>query len=83
VLGQVKAPGYYSLKKEMSVVDAIALAGGLTELASGNATKVIRMEDGRKQIITVPLEAILQGKEKSRDIFLEPGDTIFVPESFF
>lgn len=83
VLGQVKAPGRYIYKKGMAVVDAIALAGGLTETAAGNGTKVIRIKDGKKTVYPVPLSSILAGAGQDKNIALSPNDTIVVPESFF
>jgi protein involved in polysaccharide export with SLBB domain len=65
-------------------VDAIALAGGFTELASRNAVKVIReSKSGRRKTFIVPVGDILNSGDKSRDLLLEEGDTISVSESAF
>lgn len=83
VLGQVKNPGTYVFKDGMSAIQAIASAGGLTEIAAANGTMITRIKDEKKYNIRVPVLAILSGSQKARDIPLEPGDTIVVPESFF
>ena len=83
VLGQVRSPGKFSFKKGMTVVDAIALSGGLTEIAGANGTKVIRREDDKEVTIQIPLGSILKGADRRRNVILKPGDTIVVPESFF
>lgn len=83
VIGQVAKSGSYRLRKGLTVVDVISLAGGLTQTASANGTKVIRVEDGEKKTIPVPVGSILRGGDKTRDIILKPDDTIVVPESFF
>jgi polysaccharide export outer membrane protein len=83
VLGQVRSPGRYNYKKGMTVIEAVALAGGLSETAAANGTKIIRMEDGQKRTISIPLGSILKGGDRNSDISLEPDDTIVVPESFF
>ena len=83
VVGQVKKPGRFTLKTGLTVIEAIALAGGLTDVAAPNGTQVIRIKDGRKKTIVVPVDSILKSGDKTRDIPLEPGDTIVVPESFF
>lgn len=83
ILGQVAKPGKYILKKGMTVIEGIAEAGGLTAFAAANKTKVIRVFEGKKQIITIPVSSILEGKEQNRNIILQPNDTIVVPESFF
>ncbi len=83
VLGQVKKPGAYEIKGRMTVTDAIALAGGLSEVASPNGTKVIRRGNGEKSTIKVRVKDILQDGDTEDNIFLKPGDIVFVPESFF
>ncbi|MBM3243864.1 MAG: hypothetical protein FJZ12_03415, partial [Candidatus Omnitrophica bacterium] len=83
VLGQVRSPGRYSFKEGMTVIEAIGLAGGLTNIAASNSTRVIRLKDGNKLNIRVPVGSILSGGQKDKDIILQPEDTIVVPESFF
>jgi polysaccharide export outer membrane protein len=83
VVGQVRKPGSYDLKKESTVIDAIAFAGGLTELAAPNDTKVIRVENGRKMVFRIPVGSIMSGREQGKDIKLKADDTVIVPESFF
>jgi len=83
VLGQVKKPGSYEIKGRLTVTQAIAMAGGLTNIASPNGTTVIRKQDGGETIIAVPLKDILGDGDLSRDIPLKPRDLIWVPESFF
>jgi polysaccharide export outer membrane protein len=83
VVGQVKKPGRFILDKNLTVIEAIALAGGLTEIASANGTKVIRKKNGKEETINVPVDSILRGSDRSKNIYLEPNDTVVVPESFF
>ncbi len=83
VLGQVKKPGSFEIKGRLTVTQAVALAGGLTDIASPNGTKVIREVAGREEIIPVKLKDILNDGNLSGDINLKPGDLIVIPESFF
>ncbi len=83
IIGQVGRPGVYTLKKDLTVVEAIGLAGGFTATAAQNAVRVVRVENGKKKTINVPVANITKGGSSSKDILLEPGDTIVVPESFF
>jgi polysaccharide export outer membrane protein len=83
VIGQVRTPGRYPYKKKMTVVEAIAMAGGFTGIAAPDGTKVIRQVNEKKKVFRVPVNAILQGRQGAKDITLEPNDTISVPESFF
>jgi polysaccharide export outer membrane protein len=82
VFGQVRKPGSYPFRKEITVIEAISLAGGFTEVADTNGVKVIRGKEKKKKTIKVPAGYILKSGDKSRDIKLEGGDTIVVPESW-
>ena len=83
IMGQVVRPGVFNLQRNLKVVEAISLAGGFTPTAAPDATRVIRLEYGEKKIINVPVATIMKGGDSSRDILLQEGDTIVVPESFF
>jgi polysaccharide export outer membrane protein len=73
VFGQVKNPGAYSLQQnKMTVLQALSLAGGVTENGSTNRIKIVRMVKGDKVEIKVKLGDIVQ-----------PGDTVIVPERYF
>lgn len=80
VLGQIKAPGVYTLKSKVTLVDMIAMAGGLAELAD-NRVVITRHVDGNVIKKEVDLRAILESSEQSQTIFIERGDTIYVPKA--
>lgn len=86
VLGQVKNPGAYPLPTEapLTVIEAITLAGGFTEYAAMDRTRVIRKGSGGvSQAFMIKVSAIMKHGDKSKDIELKTNDVIFVPESFF
>lgn len=72
VFGEVSAPGEYPIRKKMTVLQALALAGGVTDFAATNRVRVIRLIDDEQQEIRVQLKDIV-----------EAGDTVVVPERFF
>ena len=72
VFGQVKAPGAYPVDKDTTVLQALSLAGGVTDRGSTGRIKIVRAVDGKKKEIKVKLTDIV-----------EPGDTIIVAERFF
>ncbi len=80
VLGQVKKPGAFNFEDRMSIVQAIAVAGGFTPVAQKNYAIVKRVTDGAEKRIPVPVEKIITD-EKSRNFVLQPGDIVFVPEA--
>jgi len=85
VLGEVKKPGSIELPAErrLTVLEAITLAGGFTDLAAPDRTKVLRGAGSTSQSIQVEISRITKQGDKSADIYLEPNDTVFVPQSFF
>jgi polysaccharide export outer membrane protein len=84
IIGQVVKPGAYSYKdKEITIVEAIIMAGGFTRIASRNRTRIVRMEDGVEKIIEVRVDQITDSGKKAQDIIIKPGDVIVIPESIF
>ncbi len=79
VLGQVKTPGTFPYKPEMTVIEAISLAGGMLESAKANAVVVTRKEGGQELGFTVPVRSISEGEVPNFN--LEPGDIVFVPKT--
>lgn len=75
VLGNVKKPGRFAFVQNMTVVEAITLAGGFAGLAEKNYTLVTRA--GRR--IPIPVEKIMQGL--AANFRLQPGDIVYVPET--
>ncbi len=83
VTGQVKEPGSFPLRGELSVLEAIGLARGFTDIAAQNKVKILRMENGEKKTLTVKVGEISKKGDKSQDVPLKRGDIVFVPESLF
>ena len=83
VVGEVKRPGGYMLKsnENISVLQAIALAEGLTRTSSKGQARIIRSDEttGQRKEIAIDLGKILAGK--APDPQLRPRDIVFVPNS--
>jgi polysaccharide export outer membrane protein len=72
VFGEVKNPGAYSVQKHTTVLQALSLAGGVTEHGAMNRIQIVRTEDGNEQEVKVKLTDIVR-----------PEDTIIVPQRYF
>ena len=73
VFGQVKNPGAYPLQQDVTtVLQGLALAGGVTDRGATSRVEIVRMVNGEQKKIKVKLEDALL-----------PGDTIVVPQRFF
>jgi len=85
VLGEVEKPGKFKMPEEktMTVLEAIAMAGGFTEDALAEKTKIIRVKNGAKETININIKYITEKGQKDKDIVLEADDIVYVPESFF
>jgi polysaccharide export outer membrane protein len=84
IIGEVKKPGSYPYnKKDISLVEAISIAGGFTQISARNRTRIVRLEEGREKIITVKVDAITDAGRKAQDVLIRAGDVVVVPESFF
>lgn len=81
VLGLVKKPGSYVFESRMTVVQAIALAGGLQTLASNDLVLIRSQDDGGDLKFRIPFKQISRGQAPNSP--LEPGDILFVPESWY
>lgn len=78
VLGSVLKPGTFPYEENMSIVQALTLAGGFKDLADPNGTVVTRAVDGEDRRFIVPVEKITRGEHAN--FVLRPGDIVFVPE---
>jgi polysaccharide biosynthesis/export protein len=73
VFGQVKNPGAYALQgQKTTLLQALSLAGGVTDRGTTARIRIMRTENGKEREIRARLSDIVQ-----------PGDTIMVPERFF
>ena len=82
VTGEVKKPGMYKPTpgQKLTVIRAIAQAGGFTEWAQKTALKVYQTRDNRIVTTTLNLTDFLKRDKMSQDIILESGDILYVPE---
>jgi polysaccharide export outer membrane protein len=82
VSGQVGKPGQYELRADITVAEAIAVAGGLAPTAKTQIFLFHRTSDRWFEVKKVNLKDMLRGKNVNEDATLKPGDMIFVPETF-
>jgi len=83
VLGEVENPGPYKIEGDVTVLEAIRMAGGFTPSAAKHRIEVLREENGKKKRIRVNVVEIERKGKLEQDILLKPGDIITVPESWF
>jgi polysaccharide biosynthesis/export protein len=80
ILGQVNKPGSFPLTSGMTIIDAIATAGGFRDFAKRKSIYVLRENSvGGHSRIPFNYEKFIKGKSPSQNIQLMPHDTIVVP----
>lgn len=79
ITGEVSKPGIYPLTAPMTVLQLIALAGGLDEFADSKNIRIMRTDNGRPMSYKFDYKAVAAGRQLDRNIDLRPGDTVVVP----
>jgi polysaccharide export outer membrane protein len=82
VSGQVGKPGQYELRSDITVAEALAIAGGMMPTAKTQIFLFHRTSKDWFQVNQVDIKDILKGKHVSEYASVEPGDMIYVPEKF-
>ena len=79
VTGRVTSPGSFSLMQPLTVMQVIALAGGLTEFADPKGITILRVENGKTRTVLFNYQDVARGKSLDQNVVLQPGDTVVVP----
>ena len=80
IVGEVNHPGYFPLTRRMTVLDAIALAGGFKDFAKTKKIYVLRTAaNGAEQRLPFNYKQVIKGQNPQQNIELQPRDTIVVP----
>jgi polysaccharide export outer membrane protein len=79
ITGQIAKPGPYSLSAPMTVLQLIALAGGLGEFANQEQIIIWRAHQGQQLSFAFNYKAVSQRRNLKQNIVLQPGDTVVVP----
>ena len=80
IVGEITKPGSYALTEPMTVLDAIAVGGGLRDFAKGSRIYVLRTNsDGTKSRLAFDYKQVIKGKRMSENVELHSGDTIVIP----
>jgi polysaccharide biosynthesis/export protein len=80
IVGEVNKPGYYPLTRRVTVLDAIAMAGGFRDFAKTKKVYVLRTAaNGSEQRLPFNYKEVIKGQNPQQNIELQPRDTIVVP----
>jgi polysaccharide export outer membrane protein len=80
VIGNVNKPGGYPMTdNQLTVLQALALAGGNSPMAALDRAQIVRQVKGAREAVPISVKQILNGRNK--DIRLQPQDILFIPGS--
>ena len=86
VSGAVNKPGKISFNRPMTVLQAIAEAGGMTMFGSLKKVRLVRLENGQNRVHTLDLRSAIKGTMEppaTGPFYVRDGDVISVPQSAF
>jgi polysaccharide biosynthesis/export protein len=80
VLGRVNDPGDFPIiSRDVTVMQALSMAGGLTPFAKEREIRVLRQVDGKERAFPFDYRSAIRGEAQNQLITLQPGDVVVVP----
>ncbi len=79
VVGKVNKPGDYFVNRNIDVMQALSMAGGLNPYASANKIKILRRVNGEQKTFLFKYSQVEKGKNLEQNIILQGGDIVVVP----
>ncbi len=83
VVGEAATPQSLSYRENITLLDVMIVAGGLTEFASGNRAVIVRNVEGAQTQIPVYINSLLKDGDIRANVLMYPGDILIIPESWF
>jgi len=79
IVGKVAQPGPFMMETELTVIQALAMAGGLTTFASKSNILILRRDGQQQKTLEFNYSDMERGRNLDQNIVLMPGDTVIVP----
>lgn len=79
VLGRVSKPGEFTMLRPVNVLQALAMAGGLTPYADEKDIQILRGSGADQQSLPFNYADVQRGKGLGQNVLLQPGDVVMVP----
>jgi polysaccharide export outer membrane protein len=83
IIGEVSQPMAVPYRAQMSVLDLMIMAKGLTRFADGNRAVIVRHVADHTNTYGVRLDDLLKDGDIGQNVALQPGDTVFIPQAWF
>ena len=79
ITGRVAKPGAVSIERPITVLQAVALAGGFQEFANSSEITILSTSDGKNSLARFSYPDVIKGKNLDQNILLKSGDVVNVP----
>jgi len=79
VIGEVNNPGSVQLEEGLTLLQTLALAGGLTDFAAVKRIQLRRVENGSERVYNLNYQSVLDGVSNVGRAQMHAGDVIVVP----
>ena len=79
VIGKVNKPGVFPIDQTIDVMQALAMAGGLTPYAATGSIKILRREGGQQKVYRFDYADVEAGEKLEQNRILLSGDVVVVP----
>jgi polysaccharide export outer membrane protein len=79
VIGKVNKPGEFPIIRNVDVMQALSMAGGINPFGQGDEITILRREGGVQQSIPFDYDDVESGRDLEQNIILRPGDVVVVP----
>jgi len=83
VTGEVGKPGAVKYTEDLTVLRAIAQAGGLTPISAAGGVEILRGSPEKRERLRIDVDRIIASPDESPDVRLQPNDIVSVPQKFF
>jgi polysaccharide export outer membrane protein len=77
VLGEVNSPGVFTIDTDLTIIEAIARAGGMTQYAKENKVIVIRRGKEKPELLSFCFNDVWGKGDVTRDVTVRPGDIVY------
>jgi polysaccharide biosynthesis/export protein len=79
ITGRIEKPGPYPINGKTTILQLIAMAGGLREYVDGKDISLMRTEQGKQSVYAFNYQDVVKKKYLHQNIELKPGDVVVVP----
>jgi polysaccharide export outer membrane protein len=83
VIGEATNPRAVNYTQHMTLLDIMIQFGGLTDFASGNSAKLVRVIENEQKTFDIDIEDLIKNGDISKNVDILPGDVIIIPEAWF